>query len=92
MTSNFQEKRREPRLPAAGLVSFHPIDAPSSQSVHGRLIDTSLHGFRAAHSSPGLVSGQEVLFSHSGASGRARVAWNRILAGAVETGFYILAP
>lgn len=90
MTSSFQEKRREPRTPSAGDVSFRLLEAPPGQPILGRLLDTSPHGFRASHPFPGLVTGQEVQFQHSSASGRARVAWNRIVAGDVQTGFFIL--
>lgn len=90
MNSSFPEKRREPRRPADGAVTLRLIDAPPSQIIHGRLLDVSPHGFRAAHPFPGLVTGQEVHFEYSSCSGRARVAWNRIVAGDVQTGCYIL--
>lgn len=90
MTSDYQEKRREPRVPAEGLVRFRLTDAPEDRSIQGRLMDISRHGFRAAHFVSELASGQEVFFEHAGARGRARVAWNRIVSGMVESGFYIL--
>lgn len=90
MDSGFLEKRREPRQPAQGSVSFRLVEAPAGRPIEGRLIDVSRHGFRAAHGESGLVSGQEVYFQHAAAGGRARVAWNRIVAGAVESGFFIL--
>ena len=90
MTGNFQEKRREPRLPAEGLVKFRSANAPHDAFVEGRLMDISPSGFRAQHSFSGLASGQIVFFEHAQAEGRARVAWNRIASGAVESGFFVL--
>jgi len=52
-------------------------------------MDVSTSGFRMAHDFQSLRSGQVVEFAHVEASGRARVMWNRILAGGVETGFLV---
>jgi hypothetical protein len=41
------------------------------------------------HACASLHSGQVVEFAHLEAKGRARVMWNRILAGGVETGFLV---
>jgi hypothetical protein len=90
MTGNFQEKRREPRLPAEGLVKFRSTDPPHGSFVEGLLVDISPSGFRAQHAFSGLASGQIVFFEHAQAQGRARVAWNRISSGAVESGFFVL--
>jgi hypothetical protein len=43
-----------------------------------------------AHASTALAPGQILHFSHSAASGSARVIWNRVLDDRVETGFLIL--
>ncbi len=77
-------------MPAAGLVRFRGTDSSAAPLIEARLLDVSLHGFRAAHSFTTLASGQEVQFQHAHAQGRARVAWNRITSTSVETGFFIL--
>jgi hypothetical protein len=83
------ESRREPRRAAEGsvLVEFRN---PQQREVEGRLVDLSPNGFRMAHASIELIPGMVVKFSHSVASGEARVVWSRILANRVETGFLIL--
>jgi hypothetical protein len=83
------EARREPRRAAEGsvLVEFRN---PARREVEGRLVDLSGSGFRMAHASTELVPGTVVRFSHSTASGSARVVWNRIMESRVETGFFIL--
>jgi hypothetical protein len=43
-----------------------------------------------AHSDSSLEPGQVIDFSHREAAGKARVVWNRILSGRVETGFLIV--
>ncbi|MBI4875017.1 MAG: PilZ domain-containing protein [Acidobacteria bacterium] len=68
------------------LMIYHP--AP--REFQGRLIDVSHRGFRAQHSYPLLEPGQNVHFRYSTLEGDARVIWNRILAGQVETGFLLL--
>ncbi len=88
MTSDFQEKRREARTPAQGLVRFRLAGAPGVDSLPGRLLDSGRHGFRAAHFASELASGQDVDFERAGA--RGRVARNRIVAAAVESGCYVL--
>jgi hypothetical protein len=90
MEENFLEKRREPRLPASGHLSIQLVDAGPTVSIDGELMDCSDHGFRASHRHRGLMAGQEVTFRHAQAHGRARVVWNKIVAGTVETGFFVL--
>jgi hypothetical protein len=82
------EKRREARRPASGNVHVRFTD-PEPLEIDGRLMDVSDSGFRMAHDCASLQSGQIVEFSHFEAKGRARVMWNRILAGGVETGFLV---
>jgi hypothetical protein len=89
MAENFPEKRRETRRPAGGGLTLTFNDDPGSP-IEGALVDISLHGFRAAHHHTGLVTGQEVHYSHSGGRGRARVMWTRILGSSVESGFLVL--
>lgn len=83
------ERRREPRRPAQGEVWLWTRD-PGSAVIHGRLVDLSNHGFRAAHSCQNLQAGGHVRFQHAYGRGTARVVWNRILAGGVESGFLVL--
>jgi hypothetical protein len=82
------ESRREPRRAAEGfvVVEFHN---PQKRQLEGRLVDLSEGGFRMAHASIELTPGLVVKFSHSTATGTARVVWNRILQNRVETGFLI---
>jgi hypothetical protein len=83
------EKRRETRRPATGNVRVR-FDNPEPLEVLGKLMDVSISGFRMVHDCASLHSGQVVEFAHVEASGRARVMWNRIIAGAVETGFLLM--
>lgn len=77
-----REQRREPRRAAKGSVTV--------AGVRGELVDVSYHGFRVAHADASFEPGLVVDFAHSEASGKARVIWNRISAGRVETGFFIV--
>jgi hypothetical protein len=82
------EKRREERRAATGRVHVKFTD-PEPFEIDGNLMDISTSGFRMSHDCQSLRSGQVVEFSHTEATGRARVMWNRILAGGVESGFLI---
>lgn len=90
MMRNYPEKRRESRQAASGPVQFRLLGAAPAVAVAARLVDISPHGFRAAHAYAGLTAGQEVEFEHGMARGRARVAWTRVTAAAVESGFFVL--
>ena len=57
--------------------------------VHGQLVDVSDSGFRMSHSEASFEPGQVVQFAHTETRGQARVIWNRINQGRVETGFFI---
>ena len=70
-----QEKRRESRRPADGVAQVE-FSNPRPVKIEGRLMDVSPSGFRMAHSYISLAAGQVVDFSHSEASGSARVMWN----------------
>ena len=87
--STTREQRREARRVATGKVRVSFTD-PELSEIDGKLMDVSASGFRMAHHFAELQSGQIVEFSHVEASGRARVMWNRILAGGVETGFLVV--
>lgn len=82
------EQRSETRQPATGSVRVKFTD-PEPLEIAGRLMDISPSGFRMSHGCASLQSGQVVEFAHILATGRARVMWNRILAGGVETGFLV---
>ena len=84
------EKRSEARREASGQVRVTFTD-PEPLEIDGRLMDVSASGFRMAHECPSLRSGQLVEFAHPEANGRARVMWNRILAGGVESGFLVVS-
>jgi hypothetical protein len=85
-----REKRRESRRPADGVAQVEFAN-PRAVKIEGRLMDVSPSGFRMAHSYASLAPGQVVAFSHSEASGSARVMWNRIVDERVETGFLVVA-
>jgi hypothetical protein len=90
MSSRVQEKRREDRREATGVVRVRFSD-PRTIEIEGQLMDVSSNGFRMSHGCAMLEAGQLVEFSHIEATGRARVMWNRILAERVESGFLVLA-
>lgn len=82
------DKRREARRSASGTVRVK-FTNPEPLEIDGKLMDVSISGFRMAHDCASLHSGQVVEFAHLEATGRAKVMWNRILAGGVETGFLV---
>jgi hypothetical protein len=82
------EKRRETRRAANGNVRVK-FTNPEPLEIDGTLMDVSPSGFRMVHGCVSLCSGQMVDFTHMEATGRARVIWNRILAGGVESGFLV---
>jgi len=88
MNAPMQERRSETRRPANGPVVLSFAD-PLPVSVSGTLLDISSGGFRAAHGNPSLRTGMDVDFAHGAASGKARVAWNRITDSTIETGFVV---
>jgi hypothetical protein len=88
---SYLEKRREPRHPATGMVTFR-IAGEDGKVVQAALIDVSPHGFRAAHTYPRLSTGQEIWFEYGGTQGRARVIWTRIMGMEVQSGFLVLLP
>lgn len=84
------DKRRELRREAQGVASVRPKDDGHSPWLEVQLVDVSDSGFRLAHKDTTFVAGQELDFTHPHATGTARVMWNRILNGRVETGCMIL--
>lgn len=84
------DRRREPRLPAVGEAVLSVVDHPNWR-IEGSLLDTSNGGFRLMHTHGGLTTGTIVRFHFDDRQGTARVCWNRIERGKVETGFYILS-
>jgi hypothetical protein len=90
MADTYLEKRCEPRVPAQGEVILN-LDLPGvPREILGELLDVSARGFRAGHQCTVLSTGQDLTFQHAGARGRARVMWNRIAEGKVESGFMLL--
>ena len=87
---SYLERRAEERYPVEGQVSL-VFDEPMHQEITGTLADYSKSGFRAVHHCAGLHSGQLVQFRHFIASGTARVMWNRIQQGRVESGFLVVS-
>jgi len=83
------ERRREPRYRAEGEVWLWP-EGLQIPEIHGRLVDISRHGFRVAHQCQNLPAGGRVRFRHAAGQGAARVIWNRIVPGGVESGFLVL--
>lgn len=88
-TPGVEEKRREPRRPADGPVKV-TLPGAKPVEVRGRLVDVSNSGFRMSYATGALQSGQLVDFEHPEASGVARVIWNRILEGRIESGFLVI--
>jgi len=87
MAASCTERRREPRWSKSGPVNLLLEDGAT---VVGELLDVSAGGFRAQHAEQALCSGQELGFEHATAKGRARVMWNRIAEGYVESGFLLI--
>ena len=87
---NYADRRSEERYNADGEVSL-VVDEPLHQEITGTLADYSKSGFRALHHCTDMHSGQIVQFRHFVASGTARVIWNRIQQGQVESGFLVIA-
>jgi hypothetical protein len=83
-----QDRRREQRHPAGGEVRIW-MNADTAP-IRCRLLDISRRGFRVLHQQADLYAGSEVRFEHAQASGRARVVWNHVLAGKVESGLLIV--
>ena len=84
------DKRREPRRRTQGMARVRPKDDQHGEWLEVQLVDVSEKGFRLAHIDTTFVAGEDLDFSHSYAAGTARVMWNRILNGRVETGCMIL--
>ena len=88
---SYLDRRAEERYEAEGEVSL-VFEEPMRHEITGKLADYSQSGFRAVHHCTDLRSGQLVHFRHIVASGTARVIWNRIQQGQVESGFRVIAP
>jgi len=84
------DNRREPRRKAQGVASVRSKDDQRSPWLEVQLVDISDGGFRLSHVDTTFTAGQELDFTHPYAAGTARVIWNRILDGRVETGCLIL--
>ena len=88
-STGVDERRSEERVNTEGEVILAPTGARPIL-IHARLVDISLSGFRASHSSQSLETGIVVRFRHAWATGEAKVVWNRNSDGAWESGFLIL--
>ena len=85
-----KDQRREPRKPADGIASIRARERLAGPWSEAKLVDFSESGFRLDHRDTSFRAGQELDFAHPYAKGTARVVWNRILDGRVETGCLIL--
>ncbi|MBI4873220.1 MAG: PilZ domain-containing protein [Acidobacteria bacterium] len=84
------DRRQELRRATEGRVTLR-IPGKAAQ-VEGRLIDLSAHGFRVRHLETTLESRTVVEYTAPFGRGKAVVAWNRIEAGQVESGFTVSPP
>ncbi|MCU1336762.1 MAG: hypothetical protein JWO19_2343 [Bryobacterales bacterium] len=66
------------------------FEDPLPDAVEAELIETSIRGFRASHSSKTIVPGLEVEYEQADISGRARVIWSHVSEGTTISGFLIL--
>ncbi|MCP5113914.1 MAG: PilZ domain-containing protein [bacterium] len=88
MKDSAEDRRRHARTPGTGRVEI-VLESGLPLTIDGELIDFSASGFRAAHTHPSLEPGDHVFFEHNQARGEARVIWNRVTSGRVETGFLL---
>lgn len=89
MSVQSSERRHEPRVPSTGAVKIR-IEGAGGPAFEGELVDMSPGGFRITHQQTNLERGTDVNFRHAKAAGKARVMWNRLAAGRLDTGFRIL--
>jgi hypothetical protein len=85
-----EDQRRESRKAGDGIASIRARENRPGPWSEAKLVDFSDNGFRLDHGDTSFRAGQELDFSHPYAKGTARVVWNRILDGRVETGCLIL--
>ena len=88
MTNPWLERRREPRISAAGEVKIY-LDQPVMLEITAQLLDISSSGFRAKHMYPALQNGMVIQVRIEDVESTAVVVWNRILDEFVETGFIL---
>jgi len=84
------DQRREVRVRAEGVANVRLRFPQPGAWTQVELVDISAGGFRLAHADTSFAAGQELEFEHPYAAGTARVVWNRILNGHVESGCMIL--
>jgi hypothetical protein len=80
-----EERRREPRRPAEGVVKLTLSDGTTFTAT---LLDQSASGFRAQYSSAGVRSGTEVTVDTGSQTFQARVAWTVTVEGNNQSGFF----
>lgn len=85
-----EDQRREARTAGEGRASVRAREGQPGPWSDAKLVDFSENGFRLDHGDTSFTAGQELDFAHPYAKGTARVVWNRILDGRVETGCLIL--
>lgn len=88
--TSIDDRRREPREEARGLVRLFTVDQ-ERLAFEGEMLDVSQSGFRLMHANQRVRSGDEYRFESPFNGGLARVMWNRILDNAVETGFFVVS-
>ena len=92
-----QDLRTEDRSSAVGLVRLI-LDHSGKHEVEGELLDLSLSGFRATHTSTALIPGKVIRFQYVASAhqiavskcGWARVIWTRTLDAKMESGFFVV--
>jgi hypothetical protein len=83
------DRRSVVRHPQSGRIRI-TFEDPLPIHVEAELIETSIRGFRASHSSKTIVPGLEVEYQREDVSGRARVIWSHVREGTTVSGFLIL--
>ncbi len=84
------ERRQEQRSPQSGAIEIS-FENPAPVTLKAELLETSGHGFRAAHDAQALAPGVEVKYAAANSKGTARVIWTHVLDGRCVSGFLILS-
>jgi len=85
------ERRAAPRRQVSEQVHLCFEDQKRVE-IAGEITDSSVTGFRVRYAAAALSPGLEVSFRCTGASGKARVIWTRVLGGQNVSGFVLLSP
>jgi hypothetical protein len=84
-----RDRRIEPRQATSGRIELI-FENPTPMAVTAELVETSVTGFRALHTSSALEPGVEVEYRRADAAGRARVVWTQVTQDARVSGFVTL--